>query len=156
MSLDDLQDELSRSHSFWFNLPPAVRAASVFAIPFIVVDAFNYFSAGVAQALSWPVLALLYAGCGGLAAKFAAERGRRDYAYNGAIAGFALWIASLLVNGIIALIAGVASLGATLLLGIPYVCLCGPIQLIVGGLLGALGGAIYSWTDRQDVTDNWQ
>lgn len=125
-------------------IPPAVRAAILFAIPFIVVDFFNYYSAGAAMAISLPILALLYAGCGALAAKFAADHGRvgGQLALNGLYAGLCLWLVSTVVNTIIGLILGTASLGLTLIGTIPYLCLCAPVQLVGGGAMGALGGVI--------------
>ncbi|HEB78688.1 MAG TPA: hypothetical protein ENI90_09190 [Methylothermaceae bacterium] len=143
----------------WMGLPPSVRAAALFALPFIIADFFNYYSAGTALAFSLPVLALFYAGCGGLASKFAGDDGRdpADFLYVGAIAGLALWATSLLVNTIISLIIGTATLGTTLLLGVPYLCLCAPVQLIVGGLLGMLGGWVYRkfFYNETLVNDEW-
>lgn len=133
------------SSGFWSGLPPSIRAAALLAIPFIVADFFNYYSAGTALVISFPLLALMYAACGALACKFAADQGRdsSEFAFLGATAGLALWAVSLVVNTVISLILGTLSLGTTLLLGLPYLCLCAPVQLIGGGLLGALGGFIY-------------
>ena len=131
---------------FVIGMHPNVQAVLIFALPFIVVDFFNYYSAGTALALSTPILAILYAGCGALAGKFASARSEStpNFLVSGALAGLFLWLVSTLVNTIISLIVGAASLGATLLLGIPYLCLCAPVQLIGGGLMGALGGFIFS------------
>ncbi len=127
----------------WSRFPPQLRAALLVSIPFIVADFFNYYTAGGALALSLPILGLLYLGCGALAAKFAADDGRSDLAFVGATSAIIMWLISLLVNGIIALFPGLVSFGASLLLGIPYMCLCGPFQLIGGALVGALGGWLY-------------
>jgi hypothetical protein len=136
----------SRIVSFFSGLRPSLRAALLFAIPFMVVDFFNYYSAGTALVLSLPFLAILYTACGALASKYAARQGRTssEFLLIGAMGGLALWLASTIVNTVISLIIGTASLGTTLLLGIPYLCLCAPIQLIGGGLMGGLGGFIYS------------
>jgi hypothetical protein len=130
---------------FWEGLPPGVRAATLFAIPFTAVDILNYFSAGTALALSLPVLALMYAGCGALGARYAGNDGHEssEFPFVGATAGLSLWLTSTVVNTIISLIVGTATLGSTLLLGLPYLCLCAPAQLVGGGLIGALGGLVY-------------
>lgn len=129
--------------SRWSRFPPQLRAALLVSIPFIVADFFNYYTAGGALALSLPILGLLYLGCGALAAKFAADDGRGDLVFTGATSALIMWLISLVVNGIIALFPGLVSFGASLLLGLPYMCLCGPFQLIGGALVGALGGGLY-------------
>lgn len=141
---DDFGDNLG-SPGFFGNLPPIIRAAAICAIPFIVADFFNYYSAGTALVLSLPILALIYAGCGALASKFELEEGGlvSGALYTGAKAGLTLWLTSTIVNTLISLIIGAASFGATLVLGIPYLCLCAPLQLLGGGLMGALGGFVY-------------
>jgi hypothetical protein len=130
---------------FLAGLPPNVRAAVLFAIPFIVVDLINYFSAGMGLVISLPILALMYTACGALAAKFAGDDGQNEseFLFIGATSGLLLWLTSTVVNVVISLIVGTASLGTTLLLGVPYLCLCAPAQLIGGGLLGTLGGLLY-------------
>jgi len=127
---------------WWRGLPPPLRAVGVFCLPFVIVDAFNYYSAGAAQALSLPILLLLYAGCGALAAHLGRGRPGSDLRH-GATAGLVLWLVSFIVNGLIALLAGVATLGTTLLLGVPYLCLCGPVHLVAGGLCGLFGAWLY-------------
>lgn len=140
-------DDFPSSNTFGFfnNLSPSLRAAAIFAIPFIIADFFNYYSAGAALVLSLPILALIYAGCGALAAKY--ELGDGGYAssalYTGAKAGLTLWLTSTIVNTLISLLIGAASLGTTLILGVPYLCLCAPLLLLGGGIMGALGGFIY-------------
>lgn len=126
-------------------MPAWLLASLILALPFMAVDFFNYYSAGTALVISFPVLCLLYAGCGALAGFFTARKGGdpSTFALTGAFSGLALWLASTVVNTIIALILGTASLGTTLLLGVPYLCLCAPFQLFGGGLLGALGGFLF-------------
>ena len=138
-------EDLGGALGFWAGLPPGVRAVTLFAIPFIAVDIFNYFSAGAALVLSLPILTLMYAGCGALGAKFAGDDGRdsSEFPFLGATAGLSLWLTSTVVNTVVSLIVGTATLGSTLLLGVPYLCLCAPFQLIGGGLMGALGGFLY-------------
>jgi hypothetical protein len=140
-------DDLSSSDAvgYFNNLSPNLRAVAIFAVPFIVADFFNYYSAGAALVFSLPILAIIYTGCGALAAKH--ELGSGGYAssalYTGAKAGLTLWLTSTIVNTLISLLIGAASFGTTLLLGVPYLCLCAPLQLFGGGTMGALGGFIY-------------
>lgn len=146
-------DDIIRT-SGWSRLPPQLRAALLVSLPFLVADFFNYYSAGTALVLSLPILALLFLGCGTLAASFAAADGRQDLVFVGAMSAFILWSISLLINGIIALIPGILSFGTTVLLGVPYVCLCGPFQLIGGGFMGALGAWLYGFfSGRRDDDD---
>lgn len=141
---DYFNDFTENTSGFLSGFSPTVRAAVFFAIPFIIADFFNYFSAGTALIITFPLLMIFYCGCGALAAKFSNESGAAGTpAYSGAIAGLWLWGVSLGVNTIIGLVLGTVTLGATLLLGLPYICICGPIQLIGGALLGAFGGFLY-------------
>jgi hypothetical protein len=141
MSDDYGLDSGSPKKNFFSSIPPFILAPLIFALPFIAVDFFNYYSAGTALAISLPILAILYAGCGALAVFFATKRGTgMAHPMVGALAGLLLWLISTVVNTVISLILGTASLGMTLLLGIPYLCLCAPLQLVGGGLMGALGG----------------
>jgi hypothetical protein len=151
---DNYDHRTSGVVTFFSGLHPSIRAALLFAIPFIVVDFFNYYSAGTALVLSLPVLAILYGACGALACKFAAGQGRTssDFLWIGTVGGLALWLASTVVNTVISLIIGAASLGITLFLGIPYLCLCAPFQLIGGGLMGMLGGFLYGLFTRPRST----
>jgi hypothetical protein len=141
---------------FFGGLPSFVLAALIFALPFMIVDFFNYYSAGTALVLSTPVLAILYGACGALAGKLAADQegSTPNFLVIGATAGVILWLTSTVVNTIISLIIGAASLGTTLLLGIPYLCLCAPFQFIGGGLMGGLGGFIYSLFYKRSNSDS--
>ena len=141
--------------SGWNRFPPQLRAALLISVPFIAADFFNYYSAGTALILSLPVLALLFLGGGALAAKFAADDGRSDLVFVGATSALILWAISLLVNGIIALIPGLLSFGATFLVGLPYICICGPFQLIGGALVGALGAWLYKVIAGRGQRDEW-
>jgi len=150
-------DSESSGKKFFTSVPPYFLAPLIFAIPFIAVDFFNYYSAGSALILSLPILALMYAGCGALAGYFGARQGKASSGFPliGALAGLSLWLASTIVNTIIGLIIGTASLGFTLLLGVPYLCLCAPLQLIGGGLMGALGGFLIGLTHKGESTDEY-
>ena len=148
-------DDPDSPRSGWSRFPPQLRAALLISVPFIAADFFNYYSAGTALILSLPVLALLFLGGGALADKFAADDGRSALVFDGATSALILWAISLLVNGIIALIPGLLSFGATFLAGIPYVCLCGPFQLIGGALVGALGAWLYKVVAGRGQRDEW-
>jgi hypothetical protein len=130
---------------FYSSLPPGILAALILAVPFMVIDFFNYYTAGTVLVFSGPILALIYIGCGALAAYLSGRRGHRstEFVYTGATAGLSLWLASTIVNTVVSLVIGAASLGVTLLFGIPYLCLCAPFQLVLGGVLGMLGGFLY-------------
>lgn len=121
---------------------PATRAAAVLALPFAVVDAVHYYTAGAAVVVSLPLLALLYLACGALAAHFAGREGVSSKRV-GFRAGVMLWAVSTSINTLVGIIAGVLSFGVTALLGIPYLVVCGPAHLAAGGLMGLLGAAIY-------------
>jgi hypothetical protein len=139
---------------------PGTRAAFIFAIPFTLVDLIHYLTAGTAVSISFPIVFLLYIGCGALAAYFAeAEEGQSANAGRvGASAGVRLWLFATIINTFISLIIGAASLGATLILGIPYLCLCAPFHLVAGALFSALGGALFGFFYRRslDSSGNYQ
>jgi hypothetical protein len=89
---------------------------------------------------------IIYLGSGALCSHFAFHQGRTlsEMPALGAVSGAGLWLASTVVNTVIGLFLGTVSLGATFLLGIPYLCLCAPFNLIGGALVGALGAWLYS------------
>lgn len=140
--MTDYDDYNDRPSGFG-RVPPHLRAALLVGLPFVAADFFNYYSAGSALIVSLPILALMFLASGALAAKFAADDGRSDLIYVGALSALFLWLISLIINGIIALFAGLASFGVTLLLGVPYICFCAPFQLVVGGMVSALGAWLY-------------
>ena len=153
----DEPEPVENKYFGWFTgIHPVARAAIMFALPFIAVDFFNYYSAGTALVISGPILAIMYAACGALAAKFAAgpDMVTGDYVKTGALAGLMLWLLSTVINSVIGLIIGTASLGTTLLLGVPYLCLCAPIQMIGGALAGMLGAYIYSLVGKSKQSDD--
>ncbi|MBN1874683.1 MAG: hypothetical protein JXA33_10670 [Anaerolineae bacterium] len=157
---DYSQDDFGVTKSFWKQLPPSVRAALSFALPFILADFFNYYSAGTALAISLPLLIILYIACGALSGKFSADDGRpsSEYLRSGALAGLTLWLLSTVTNTLLSLIVGTLSLGITLVMGVPYLCLCAPVQLIGGGLFGGLGGLLFGrffGGQISDEPDTW-
>lgn len=136
---------LTGADRFFRSFSPGSRAAALAALPFTCVDAVHYYTAGTALALSLPVLLLLYTLCGALAAHFAQNEGQSpgEARRAGFGAGVKLWLCSTLTNVLISAAVGVASLGVTLLLGIPYLLLCAPVLLLAGGLCGLLGASLY-------------
>jgi hypothetical protein len=143
-SSSDLRGETPTNPGRFSSIPPMVKSALIFAIPFTILDFFNYYTAGSALILSCWILAILYGACGFLAAKFAkGSDGMNQSIHNGLLAALLLWLFSTSVNTIIAIVIGAASVGATLILGFPYLCCVAPTQLIFSGLLGTLGGFIF-------------
>lgn len=153
----DSWDDSGRSNA-GSGMGSALRAAAIFSIPIIVADFFNYYSAGTSLIVSGPILLLLYLGCGALAAYFAAGTGQGGV-FAGTVAGFMLWGTSTLINVAVALLAGFFSFGGTLLLGVPYLCICGPFHLIAAGTAGALGAGLFTLfggdMGRHDGDSEW-
>lgn len=139
------------SASGWDSLAPNLKADLILLVPFIFADFFNYYSAGAALIISGPIMFVMYLGGGALSSHFALrqERTMSELPALGAITGAGLWLASTLVNVVIGLLLGTFSLGVTLLLGVPYLCLCAPFNLVGGALIGALGAWLYSLFIRQ-------
>lgn len=145
-TLDDIDSgQEDGSFSRFSRNAPYIKAALIFAVPFIIIDFFNYYTAGTASIVSLPVLLLLYTGCGALSAKFAHDQGYEQVFLAGALSGAFLWIISTVVNTIVAIIIGTFSLFTTLLLGIPYLCICAPVMLVGGGIAGGIGGFLFNF-----------
>jgi hypothetical protein len=140
------EDDYSTKSSGWSSLAPNLKADLILVLPFIFVDFFNYYSAGIALVISGPIMILLYLGSGVLCSVFALRQGRSrsQLPMLGALTGAGLWFASTLVNTLLGLLMGTLSLGTTILLGLPYLCLCAPFNLILGGAAGAVGALLYS------------
>jgi hypothetical protein len=148
------QDEFSPSPvspSGWDALAPNIKADLIFLLPFILADFFNYYSAGVALVVSGPVMFVFFLGSGALSAYFAVKQGRtmQELPPMGAVTGAGLWLVSTVINVVIGLFLGTVSLGTTLLLGLPYLCICAPFNLVGGAILGAAGAWLYSLFVRQ-------
>lgn len=140
----DFDSEFSQGKNFWQRLSPGVRAAAIMGLILTVINVVNAVSAGTAVALTFPIMALVYIGCGALACWFAdAEGASHSPAHTGATAGLALWALSLVANiVIVGIVMGILTMGTTMILGIPYLCFCAPVELIGGGLGGALGSVL--------------
>lgn len=132
-------------NKFWKSFNPSTRAALALALPYTLVDAVHYFTAGSALVFSFPILIILYLWCGALAARFSAADGNAAVQWppSGFKAGITLWFISTLVNALIAVLVGVASLGLTVTLGVPFLLLCGPVFLVASGFGGWLGARGY-------------
>ena len=135
----------STFHNLFRSFTPSSRAAILFAVPFTLVDAIHYYTAGSALIFSFPLMGLIYLLCGALAAWLAhldgQELGKLPAA--GRSAGLRLWLTSTVINTLLALILGFASLGITLLGGAVYLCLFAPLHALGSALVGWVGAWIY-------------
>lgn len=127
-------------HSF----SPASRAVIWFAVPFTLLDAVHYYTAGAAIVFSLPLLMLIYLLCGGVAARLACLEGATQdrLPRMGQTATIRLWLVSTVINTSLAFVLGLTSLGITIISGLFYLCLA-PIHLAGSALIGWLGGWIY-------------
>ncbi len=124
---------------------PASRSAILFAIPFTVVDAIHYYTAGTALIFSLPLVVLIYLLCGALAVKIAHQEGQEMKVLSsiGRSAAVRLWLTSTVINTLISVLLGFTSLGLTLLSGAFYLCLFAPLHALGSALVGWLGGWLY-------------
>lgn len=150
-SYDDF-DNNPRRRSFASSIPGPVRAALIVSVGLLILNGITFLTAGTGAALSIPLLGLVYLGCGILAARLDATAGtNRTSVAAGATGGAALWVISFLTNLLLTLLLGAPSLGISLLVGIPYLCLCSPVEFLLGGILGSFGGLIYGlFSSRRD------
>lgn len=130
----------------WFSrLPAPVRAALAVAIGLLILNVITFITAGSGAAISLPLQALVYLGSGVLGARFGADdHDGREPIVNGALAGLTLWGFSFLIDIVLTLLLSVPSLGISLVVGVPYLCLCGPTELVGGTIIGSFGGFLYS------------
>lgn len=141
-------DDNGRGGGFASGLPGPLRAALFVSLALLVLNAITFLTAGTGAALSLPLLGLVYLGCGVLSAYLSAEAGESPASIvAGAMGGAALWIISFVVNIVLTLLLGAPSLGLSLLVGVPYLCLCSPVELLLGALLGTFGGFVYGLFD---------
>lgn len=129
----------------YISFTPASKAAILFAIPFTIIDATHYLTAGTALIFSFPLLVLIYLLCGVLAAKIAhqEELEIKMLPGTGRSAGMRLWLTSTVINTSISVLLGFTSLGLTLLGGAFYLCLFAPLHALGSALVGWLGGWLY-------------
>lgn len=151
-------DDNRRRGGFGLNLPGPLRAALFVSIGLLVLNLVTFLTAGAGAALSLPLLGLVYLGCGALSARFNAQDNEgRAPVIAGAMAGGALWIISFVANILLTLLLGGFSLGIGFLIGVPYLCLCSPVELLLGAILGSFGGFVYGLFDGRSGSsvDGW-
>ena len=138
--LDRLQN--SSFAAFYRSFSPAGRAVIWFLLPFTLLDAAHYYSAGAALIFSFPLLLSASLLCGALPAYLSHQQGLpvKQVLQSAWRAGFQLWLASTIANTFLILVLGVASLGAILLSSAIYLCLAAPLQVFGSSLAGWLGG----------------
>ena len=129
---------------FYRSFSPASRAVILFAIPFSVIDAIHYYTAGTALIFSFPLLIIVYLLCGAKAASitFQESPDTGNLASVGRSAGLRLWLTSTILNTIIAVIMVGVSLGMSIVGGAIYLCFA-PLHMIGSSLVGWLGGWLY-------------
>ena len=133
-----------RNSGFLSGLSPIIRAVLICLLPFATIDFANYYTFGLSTILTCVFMLLIYAGCGALCVKFTYDAGQNKPMYiEGAKAGALLWLLSVLVNVLIGLVLGTASLGGTLLLGLPYLFCLAPFFLVMGGVAGGIGATLF-------------
>ncbi len=143
-------DDDSRRRGFGSNSPGPLRAALFVSLVLLVLNVITFLTAGTGAALSLPLLGLVYLACGALSARFNAQDNEgRAPVIAGAMAGGALWIISFVANILLTLLLGGFSLGIGFLIGIPYLCLCSPVELVLGAILGSFGGFVYGLFDSR-------
>lgn len=143
-------DDNRRGGGFASGLPGPLRAAVFVSLALLILNAITFLTAGTGAALSLPLLGLVYLGCGALSARFSAGSGESLAPIAaGAAGGAALWVISFVANIVLTLLLGAPSLGLSLLIGVPYLCICSPVELLLGALLGTFGGFIYGLFDGQ-------
>lgn len=135
----------SSIHRLYHSFTPASRAAILFALPFTLIDAIHYYTAGTALVFSFPLLALIYMICGAVAVKIATSEGVETDRITqvGRSAGWRLWLVSTITNTLIATLLGFVSLGGTLASGVVYLCLFAPFHAVGSVLASSLGGWLY-------------
>lgn len=126
-------------------LSSPVKAALIGAIAILVVHAITYFTGGLGIIVSSVLFTIIYMTVGFLAAMFDEGQGvHQNAAFTGAAAGLILWLISIVLNMIFALVLGVPTLGFSLLVGVANICLCGSIELVMGVLVAMIGGYIHA------------
>jgi len=145
MSETTLKNTKRGLHHFYSTFSPASKAVILFVIPFTIIDAVHYYTAGSMLIVSFPLLAIIYLAIGMVSAKIAYQEGEniQNLPKVGRSAGLRLWLISTILNTIISIALGFASLGGTMVSGIFYLCLFAPFHAIGSMLVGGLGGWLY-------------
>jgi len=137
-----------KSSNFWAfikSFSPATQAALIFAIPFTLLDAVHYYTAGTALVITFPLLIVFYLLCGALAAKIALQSGqdRNQLPRHGRSAGLKLWLISTVINILINIFLTPVSLGASIVSGVAYLCLFALLHALSSAIAGWAGGWCY-------------
>jgi hypothetical protein len=145
MNQELTQKHNSSLHRLYKSFSPASRAVIILSIPFTLIDAIHYFTAGAALLISFPFLVVIYLICGGLAARFAYQESKDTTRLPriGLSAGWKLCLTSTVINVLISIILGLASLGVSTLSGAFAFCLYVPFHALVSILVGWTGGWLY-------------
>ena len=136
---------------------PASRAAILFTIPFTLVDAIHYYTAGTSLLLSFPLVVLIYLACGVVAARMATQDNpTADKLFRvGGMAGLRLWLTSTAINTLISVLLGFVSLGITIVGTILYLCFSAPLHALGSWLIGGIGGWIHQQIMERTRPDNF-
>jgi len=129
---------------FWERLHPSIRSALILWAFLIGIAVINVLTGGTSVVFCYAVQLLLYAANGALAGHFALGSGYQssDLPSVGAIAGFIAWILPALFYLVFDVILGLVTLGIGFL-GLAVWVLCGPIDLVIQVICGAIGGWLY-------------
>lgn len=130
--------------TFWEGLHPGVRSALWFWLFLLGIAVLNTLTGGGSVVICYPLQLLLYVANGALAARLALAAGYAavDLPRVGAIAGFVAWILPAVYYLVFDLLLGIFTLGIGLV-GVATWVLCGPIELIVQTICGAIGAWLY-------------
>ena len=123
---------------------PALVAAAWFWLFFLILALISLFTGWASLPVTLGLQLLLSLGAGVLAARLHRRQTAADpnYVHQGALAGFYLPLTTAAVILVVALVAGIGSLGTLLPLMIPYFVAL-PVELGMCSALGALGARLY-------------
>ena len=124
---------------------PASRAAILLTIPFTLVDAIHYYTAGTALVVSFPLVILVYLVCGITAGRMATrDDPTADKLFRvGGMAAFRLWLTSTVINVLISVLLGFVTVGATVVATTAYLCLSAPLHAMASWVIGGTGGWLH-------------
>jgi len=129
-------------------LPAPVRAALLVVFALLILNTITFITVGTGATISLPLIALVYLACGVLGAMFSVNTNDgQSPVISGALAGLILWFFSFLINILLTILLSAPSLGISIAIGIPYLCLCAPTELFIGAILGSFGGLLYGFFD---------
>lgn len=137
-------DRVGEAVGFWERLHPGIRSALILWTFPIGIAVINSLTGRTSVVFCYPVQLILYMANGALVGHFALGSGYHpsDLPGVGAIAGFVAWIVPTLFYLVFDIILGLVTLGIGFL-GIAVWLLCGPIDLVIQAISGAIGGWLY-------------